>query len=178
MAEKLGMPTKFNTRMCPQVRKLALLGATDEQIADFLQISVATLNRWKLAEPRLVSALKKGKEQADAAVARSLYRRALGYKHKAVKIFADPKTGAEKIVEYVEHYPPETVACIFWLKNRRPDLWRDVKAVEHSGSVTHTVTRDAIIERLTAIHASATAGTDNRGTEGSPGPDPGVPTTH
>lgn len=164
--------------MCPQVRKLALLGATDEQIADFLQISVATLNRWKESEPRFLSALKKGKERADAAVAKSLYQRALGYKHKAVKIFADPKTGAEKQVEYVEHYPPETVACIFWLKNRRPDLWRDVKAVEHSGSIEHRLNRDAIIERLTAIHSAATAENDGRTASGSSEPDPGVPTTH
>lgn len=127
----IGRPTKFNTRMCPQVRKLALLGATDEQIADFLEISVSTLNEWKINHPHFFGALKKGRERADGAVAKSLYRRALGYKHKAVKIFADPKSGAEKIVEYTEHFAPDTTACIFWLKNRRPDLWRD--RVEHTG---------------------------------------------
>jgi hypothetical protein len=128
-----GRPTKFNTRMCPRVYKLALLGATDAQIADFLGISTATLDAWKNEHPRFLSALKRGKDAADAMVAKSLYHRALGYKHKAVKIFADPKTGAEKIVEYVEHYAPDTTACIFWLKNRQRAAWRDRVDAEITG---------------------------------------------
>lgn len=155
--KKRGAPTKFNTRMCPQVRKLALLGATDEQISDFLGISVATLNRWKESEPRFLSALKKGKEYADGQVAKSLYRRALGYSHKAVKIFADPKTGAEKIVEYTEKYAPETTACIFWLKNRRPDLWRD--RVEHAGKIevaVEDVSDTELARRIAFVLSKAT----------------------
>jgi hypothetical protein len=35
----------------------------------------------------------------------------------------------------VEHIPPDVIACIFWLKNRRPELWRDKHDVEHSGEV-------------------------------------------
>ena len=34
-------------------------------------------------------------------------------------------------VETVEHYPPDTTAMIFWLKNRQPDRWRDRAEVEH-----------------------------------------------
>lgn len=129
----MGAPTKFNTRMCPRVYKLALLGATDTQIADFLGISTATLDAWKNEHPRFLSSLKRGKDAADAMVAKSLYRRALGYKHKAVKIFADPKTGAEKVVEYIEHYAPDTTACIFWLKNRQRAAWRDRIDTEITG---------------------------------------------
>lgn len=54
----------------------------------------------------------------------------MGYTHDAVKIFADPKTGAEQIVQYKEHYPPDTVAAIFWLKNRQSKKWRDKQIVE------------------------------------------------
>jgi hypothetical protein len=25
-----------------------------------------------------------------------------------------------------KHYPPDVTACIFWLKNRQPEKWRDV----------------------------------------------------
>lgn len=90
---------------------------------------------------------------ADANVGRALYQRACGYSHKAVKIFADMKTGAEKIVPYIEHYPPDTVACIFWLKNRRPDLWRDMSRVEHGGPNSkpiqiETLDRGAALEEL------------------------------
>jgi hypothetical protein len=51
-----------------------------------------------------------------------------------VKIVADAKTGAEHIVPYTEHYPPDTTACIFWPKNRRRDKWRDKHEIEHDVS--------------------------------------------
>ena len=37
-----------------------------------------------------------------------------------------------KIVEhkYIEHYPPDTTAALFWFKNRRPDRWRDVQHID------------------------------------------------
>src|SRR5262245_5399421 len=105
--------------------KLCKLGATDEQIADALGMSETTVNAWKHDHVEFAAALKRGKAVADAEVAEKLYRRAMGYSHQAVKIVADAKTGAEHIVPYTEHYPPDATACIFWLKNRRPDSWRD-----------------------------------------------------
>jgi hypothetical protein len=33
--------------------------------------------------------------------------------------------------EYVEHVPPDVTACIFWLKNRDPQHWRDSQQLEH-----------------------------------------------
>jgi hypothetical protein len=50
----------------------------------------------------------------------------------AVKIFMP--AGAKKPIyaPYVEHIPPDVTACIFWLKNRRPDLWRDTHQLEHT----------------------------------------------
>jgi hypothetical protein len=58
-------------------------------------------------------------------VASKLYHRATGYKHLAFKMFKDKDSDRVITKRYVEHYPPDTTACIFWLKNRRPDLWRD-----------------------------------------------------
>jgi hypothetical protein len=66
-----------------------------------------------------------GKATADARVEQSLYRRALGYSHDAVKIFMPAGAVAPVIAPYVEHYAPDTTAAIFWLKNRRPDECRD-----------------------------------------------------
>jgi hypothetical protein len=116
-------------------RKLCLLGATDREIGGFFGVDESTVNRWKREQVEFALALKDGKEGADANVANRLYRRAMGYSHEAVKIVADAKTGAQHIVPYTEHYPPDTTACIFWLKNRRPDLWRDKAVNEHSGGV-------------------------------------------
>lgn len=121
----MGRPRSFKPEYVEQARKLCLLGATDVEVADFFDVTERTINRWKVDYPEFCQALKLGKDEADDRVEKSLYRRALGYSHEAVKIFANPATGAEQIVPYTEHYPPDTTACIFWLKNRRKDQWRD-----------------------------------------------------
>ncbi|MDH1341898.1 terminase [Ectopseudomonas oleovorans] len=120
-----GRPTLYRAEYAEQARKLCRLGATDKELADFFAVDEATINRWKVAHPHFCESLKAGKQIADAEVADKLFQRATGYEHKAVKIVADAKTGAEHQVEYVERYAPDTTAIIFWLKNRRPDLWRD-----------------------------------------------------
>jgi len=145
--KKTGRPSAYRAEFNRQALNLAQLGATDADLARAFDVTVTTINTWKKQHPDFLASLKKGKDQADANVANSLYRRAMGWRHKAVKIFADPKTGSEKIVPYIEEYPGDTVAAIFWLKNRRPDLWRDKVAQEVTGAndgpltvaVTHTV---------------------------------------
>lgn len=113
-------------------RKLSMLGADEPRVARVFGIHTSTLSEWKVLHPELGNALNEGKEYSDANVAQSLYHRATGFSHKAVKIFCDPKTGSREIVEYIEHYPPDTTACIFWLKNRQPAMWRD--RIEHTGA--------------------------------------------
>lgn len=128
----MGRPTDYDPSFCELARNYCLLGATDEDLARFFDVCVATIGNWKNAHPEFLEALKAGKEQADAQVAEKLFRRALGYSHKAVKIALTP-AGESHEVEYTEQYPPDTTAAIFWLKNRQPEKWRDVKAQELSG---------------------------------------------
>lgn len=134
-----GRPSKYDKKINKQVEKLCILGATDAEIADFLDIDVATLNRWKLKHRELCASIKRGKIQADVKVADRLYQRALGYSHKAVKIFNNE--GAPMIVPYTEHYPPDTTAAIFWLKNRRGKVnpeegqqWADKQSIDHTSN--------------------------------------------
>ena len=77
----------------------------------------------------------KGKERPlMPEVAERLFRRATGYEHKAVKIVADAKTGAEHQDEPSGDIRPTPRRVFFWLKNRRrPDLWRDRIDNTHSG---------------------------------------------
>lgn len=123
--DKGGRPTKFTDSTNEQAYKYALLGATDKQLAKLLEIDESTLNEWKHSKPGFSESLRSGKDEADALVAKSLFHKATGYEHEAVKIVADAKTGAEHIVHYTEHYAPDTTAGIFWLKNRQRDNWRD-----------------------------------------------------
>ena len=102
-------------------------GLTDEQVADFLNISHRTLMRWK-ANPEFLSYLKKGKEVADARVERSLYERATGYTFDSEKVFQ--YEGRIFRTETKEHIAPDPTSMIFWLKNRMRDKWRDVNRNE------------------------------------------------
>lgn len=135
-----GRPTEYKSEYCVQVEKLCKLGATDKEIADFFEVDESTINRWKLEYPEFCESIKKGKTLADANVADRLYQRAMGYTHDAVKIFPsggeaeDEKGNKVKgplIVPYQEHYPPDTIAAIFWLKNRQKDKWRDKQEIDH-----------------------------------------------
>lgn len=115
-------PSKYKAEYNKQVTKLCRLGATDKELADFFEVDEATINRWK-DDDEFCKSLKRGKIQADANVADRLYKRATGYSHKEDKIFNH--NGVPLIVPTEKHYPPDTTAAIFWLKNRQPDRWRD-----------------------------------------------------
>lgn len=99
-------------------------GLTDEQIAGKAGVSRSTLSDWKVRFQDISDALKKGKEVVDIQVENALLKRALGYDFQEEKIEKSDKDGV-KVVQTVKHIPPDTTAQIFWLKNRRPDRWRD-----------------------------------------------------
>lgn len=134
----VGRPTKYKDEYAEQVYKLCLLGATDEKLADFFDVDEATINRWKKNNAEFCESVKRGKEIADSEIAESLFHRAKGYSHDAVKIMTvasgDGCGSRIEEVEYTEHYPPDTTACIFWLKNRQREHWRD--KTEHDVTVT------------------------------------------
>jgi hypothetical protein len=153
----VGRPTKYDPEYPEKARKLFEQGCTDREVAEFFGVHETTLRNWSAEYPEFFMALKLGKAAADDRVEQSLYRRALGYSHDSVKILQN--NGEPVVVPYVEHYPPDTTAGIFWLKNRRPDKWRDVKAVEHSGAVTHRHVNEFSDEELAAIAAGSGAGT-------------------
>jgi len=120
-----GRPTSFKPEYTTQAKKLCNLGATDVDLADFFGVSVVTINAWKHKHPGFLKSLRLGKAEADERVGRSLYHKAVGYTFDAVKIFLPAGAKEPTIVPYREHIPPSDTACIFWLKNRRSDEWRD-----------------------------------------------------
>jgi len=130
----MARPSKYKQEFVKQAEKLCALGATDIELADFFEVDVRTLYRWKADSPEFCQALKVSKEIADDRVERSLFARANGYEHDEVDI----RVVAGEVVQTPirKFYPPDTTACIFWLKNRRQAAWRDKQDVEHSGAVT------------------------------------------
>lgn len=131
--ETAGRPPKYKPTFAKQAEKLCALGATDDNLADFFDVSVRTISRWKVEHEEFCQALKAGKDVADDRVERSLYQKAVGCEIDAVKIFMPAGSSEPVYAPYRERLPPDTTACIFWLKNRRKEQWRDKQDVEHTG---------------------------------------------
>lgn len=99
-------------------------GLTDEQIAKNIGISKQTFYDWKKKHTDFSDVLKKGKEVVDIQVENALLKRALGYEYEEVSekyemgIMTERKVTKKQVV-------PDTTAQIFWLKNRKPSVWRD-----------------------------------------------------
>ena len=79
-------------------------GLNNEQIAHNMGIHISTLYEWQNKYPEFRESLKRSKEVADYEVENALFKNA------TIK--------------------GDTVAQIFWLKNRKPAQWRDRK--EHT----------------------------------------------
>lgn len=113
----------YREEYAEQARKMCqYLGATNEQLWEFFGVSKRHFYDWMNENPEFKAAIDLGKMDADAKVAESLYKRATGYSHPDVDI----KVIENCIVEtpLIKHYPPDTVACIFWLTNRQRGTWR------------------------------------------------------
>jgi hypothetical protein len=131
--KKRGRPSKYDPAFVKQAEKLCALGATDAEMADFFEVSIVTFNAWKAQHPDFLKSLKDAKGIADNRVERSLYQRAVGFAHDAVKIFMPANAAAPVYAPYREQFPPDTAAAIFWLKNRRKEQWRDKQDHELTG---------------------------------------------
>ena len=99
-------------------------GLTDKQIAHNMGITPSTLYAWKDKYPEISESLKKGKEVVDIEVENALLKRAKGYAYLEQKTEIDP-LGKKTITKTVKQVAPDVGAAVFWLKNRRPDRWRD-----------------------------------------------------
>lgn len=119
-------------------------GLTDEQIAENIGIRRETLYDWCKRHPNISNALKKGKEVVDRQVENALLKRALGYKYDEVTIEDGVET--KRVTKEVV---PDTTAQIFWLKNRKPYVWRDKKDVGLAGELnTNNPFADLTTEEL------------------------------
>ena len=134
---EMGRPTKYRSEYAEQAYKLALLGATDEEMANFFSVSRSTFALWKKQMPDFSDTVKRGKALADANVAAALYKKAVGYEYPSEKIM---NVNNEVVrVPTITHVPPDPGAAFNWLKNRRPREWRDKQQVELSGEISVTL---------------------------------------
>lgn len=133
-------------------------GLIDKQIAHNMGVAYSTLRYWKARFPEIAEALRKGKEVVDREVENALLKSALGFMQKIKKpvrikeVEYDPKSGkkireVEKWVQVEEevYVPPQVTAQIFWLKNRKPDQWREKNDLTLTPS-------NGVLESLMELH--------------------------
>lgn len=146
-----GRDSGYDPSMNDMARKLALLGLTNREMAEFFGISEQTFYNWQNQFPAFFESVQEGKVIADANVADSLYKRATGEHVEIEKVYRNKTTGEFEKVTVKQFIPGESGAALNWLKNRRKESWRDKVEHEHSGvlEVTTKEQRDAAVAAAT-----------------------------
>ena len=144
---KRTMPAKWNSNRPQQAFDYAFLGATDVQIAELMDVAPQTIEYWKRTKPEFRRMLDKGKRQATARVARSLYEVAVGYSHpdvvilsNRVKVYDEEGKVIEEhteplLVPIIKYYKPDAWAALKILTIKERVLWADVQKTESSINV-------------------------------------------
>lgn len=140
----MARPSRYDPSTHPSLaERLCLTGATDADLAMAFEVCESTINNWKQKHREFSDSMTRGKAVADAAVVKALYERALGYRivvKKTVRKASQRVVGGSvrdfhEVIETTTEVfiPPDVTACIFWLKNRDPQRWRD-RPAEGDGS--------------------------------------------
>ncbi len=132
-------------------------GLTDEQIAKNIGIATSTFYEWKKKKLEFSNALKKGKEVIDFEVENALLKKALGY---TITLNKQKVTKDGDVIDITEevHVPPDTTAQIFWLKNRKPNNWKDkVETDEDKEAVANA---SQVIAKIRKVAQEYTDGTN------------------
>jgi len=124
-----GGKTKYRPAYVAITRNLCARGLTDADIADILEVAESTLHAWKLKHEEFAEALKRTKDEANAIVEASLYKRANGFYYETERV-----THGHKVVVR-EYALPDVGAQRLWLQNRMPEVYRDQKDVKHTRSM-------------------------------------------
>ncbi|MEO2261187.1 transposase [Paenibacillus amylolyticus] len=150
-----GRKSKYQTHVEPKlllVEAWARDGMIQEEIAKKLGVAMSSFSEYKNKFPELSEALKRGQEVVDVEVENALFKRALGYRYDEVTKEAaremDEETGEYKTImvetkRVTKEVQPDVTAQIFWLKNRKPETWRDKKEVDADVSGSMQVIFDA-----------------------------------
>jgi hypothetical protein len=144
---KVGRPEAFQTSFIERAAKLYRNGAIDEEVAKSFKVALSTLYKWKAEKPEFSEAIKAAREVVTDKVEAALFKRATGFHVESVHFTAFQ--GAVIQTKFKEYYPPDTGAALGWLKANRPDRFREVSRVEHSGKVATTL-EEMSVEELAA----------------------------
>lgn len=139
-----GRPTAFRPDFCEQAHQHCLLGATNEDLALLFGVTRRTVDNWLAVHPDFARAVERGRLVADAKVAGGLFARATGFERKVKRTAL--YRGEPKDFETNVYFPPDTQACIFWLRNRRRATWSDAGRDDAAEASDDPVDEVALLE--------------------------------
>ena len=116
-----GRPTDYKPEYCELGRNYCLLGATNEALAGYLGVTRRTIGNWIATHPDFAKAVEEGRAVADAVIVRALFDRAKGFSHQVTRTTL--YQGEDRTITNTVAYPPDTQACMFWLRNRQRQYW-------------------------------------------------------
>ena len=121
-----GRPTVYKPENAEIARHACMLGASNETLAERFEVSRRTIDNWITAIPEFSDAVRHGRQVADESVVAALYARATGMERKSIKVVEGD--GGQVTTTHTVQALPDVRACIFWLRNRRPEQWRENRA--------------------------------------------------
>lgn len=149
LLETLGRPGRqslYDPKYVNIAEALCARGATDAELASAFDVATSTVQRWYSEYPEFGAAVKRAKiEVFDARVERSLAERAIGYAVDTIEYKVVDKQLIPVPVR--KHFPPDTGAICFWLKNRQPKKWRDVYDHNHT-DLDKKLTAEQLLEEI------------------------------
>ena len=139
-----GRPTLYKPEYADLARKFCMLGATNDDLARCFEVSRRTIDHWIETIEEFAAGVRQGRDLADANVIQTLYSRAMGFT-KELKRYVLHR-GELREVPVTLYYPPETQACMFWLRNRRHRHWLEKRKPPEEGPSTSEL--EAASERV------------------------------
>jgi pyrroloquinoline quinone (PQQ) biosynthesis protein C len=154
---KRGRKSGFSEALQSRIVALVEEGKTLEQVGEVVGVSRQTIYNWLGQHKDLLYAVREARQVADELVEAALFSRALGYSHPEEKLFAHEGLVVDR-QSVTKHYPPDTTAAMFWLRNRQPDRWKE--KTEGDVNVNQTVnvgtmTDGELDAKLAALMAKA-----------------------
>jgi hypothetical protein len=126
----MARPNKYETQVKPhidEIRKAVETGATVEEIAKGLKISVSTLHKYKAEKKELSDAFARGREKIVIEIKAALLKKALGFNYEEEKKVGRKDKNGENVVvveKYTRYCVPSETAAAMLLRNY-DENWRD-----------------------------------------------------
>ena len=155
-----GRKTAYQPDMPGRAYKLCLLGLKDKDLATAFGVNIHSIYNWQKTYPAFADAIKKGRQEADANVAKAMYQKAIGYSHPETKVLTNKITEYDEegkpirsyteplMVDVIKHHAPDAYAGHKWLALRQREFWAEVQKTEHTHKFEGQIDINHLMEQI------------------------------